>query len=165
MKIRLPRDGGWLSSRLLVLLCAIGLTALASAEPEPEPERLERDDFAFGRALMAERPGLLQSVLLDYDVYRRSVEPGLADLRIFDPSGKPLPYAIRRRLPSTKAQAEFHPLPVFQLELGSSAADDTGEGIAVDGYRIDAELSASGAILSVHRSDRQPAQKSAEEAS
>ena len=33
----------------------------------------------------------------------------------------------------------------------------TGEEISVDGYRIDAELSASGAILSVHRSDRRAA--------
>ena len=155
MKIRLPRASDWLNSRLLVLLCAIGLTAVVHAEPQSEP--LERDDFAFGRALVVERRGSLQSVLLDYDVYRRSVEASLADLRVFDASGKPVPYAIRRRLPGTRAQAELHPLPVFQLELGSSAAGETGQGIAVDGYRIDAELSDSGAILRVHRGDRQAA--------
>jgi len=155
VKIRLSLEADRPSSRLLALLCAIGLTAVASAEPEPE--RLEGGDFAVGRALVAERPGSLQSVLLDYDVYRRSVEPELADLRVFDASGKPVPYAIRRRLPGTSAEAEFRPLPLFQLELGSSVAKHTGEGIAVDGYRIDAELSASGAILRVHRSDRQAA--------
>jgi hypothetical protein len=78
-------------------------------------------------------------------------------LRVFDARGKPVPYAIRRRLPSSDAQAEFHPLPVFRLEPGSRGANGTGEGISVDGYRIDAELSASGAILSVHSGDRRAA--------
>jgi hypothetical protein len=62
VKIRLSLEADWPSSRLLALLCAIGLAAVASAEPEPE--RLEGGDFAVGRALVAERPGSLQSVLL-----------------------------------------------------------------------------------------------------
>ncbi len=127
---------------------------LASMAPTvTAAESLGRDDFAVGRPIVAERPGSLQSVVLDYDVYRRSVEPGLADLRVFDAAGRPVPYAIRRRTPGKRPAPEVRPVPIFRLGPKSAGSDAAGATSATGDYRIDAELSESGAIVRVHRGD------------
>jgi len=132
-----------------LLISWLAVTGIAWAEaPVLTPQ-----DFSIGRVLASEREGLLQSVELDYDVYRRSVEPGLADLRVFEESGRPVPYAIRRRVPATRqAPPEPREVPLFELGLGSAPVGRDG-AIDVGDYRIDAEISATGAIVSVHRGD------------
>jgi hypothetical protein len=141
--------GGLLRSSGIAFISAAGFFGSATLAVG-DSDSLGPGDFAIGRILEAKRPGVLHSVMLDYDVYRRSVEPGLADLRVFDEEGRPAPYAIRRRVPATKTEAEWVDLPIFPL--GGSVADSAPglEGKA-NAYRIDAQLSESGAILSVRR--------------
>ncbi|HEB90633.1 MAG TPA: DUF3999 domain-containing protein [Deltaproteobacteria bacterium] len=150
-RLRASFEGGQraLRSRLwLVLLVILGhVPPAASGSGEWKLE-----DFAVGREILMDEVGPLQSVFLDYAVYRRSVEPGLADLRVFDEHGKPLPYAIRRRLPAAASEArEPVPLPIFRLDGPKGSL--SGDGMPSTGaYRIDAELSASGAIVRVRPS-------------
>lgn len=112
-------------------------------------EDLGLDDFAVGRALIPERGTGLQSVFLDLGVYRRSVEPGLADLRVFDGRGLAAPYAIRRRVPErvSKQEHAFLAMPLFALD---ARPEEGGTGSGGD-YRLDAELTDTGAIVRVHR--------------
>jgi hypothetical protein len=117
-----------------------------------ESESLEPGDFATGRILEARGPGVVQSVLLDYDVYRRSVEPGLADLRVFEEDGRPAPYAIRRHVPAAQSKSRIEEIPIFSLARATGDSDPRGAGDALgNDFRIDAKLSDSGAVLSVYR--------------
>lgn len=132
-------------------LALLGPSPLRGAvEPDPSDD-LGLDDFAVGRPLVGERAGGVHSVLLDYGVYRRSVEPGLADLRVFDAEGRPVPYAIRRPVRSTQSSSQWVEVPIFPLDSPTSGEGAAGVAPAAGEYRIDAELSASGAILSIHR--------------
>lgn len=145
------RSPGVTTAFFVGFLAVLGWSSLARAESEPLELQLE--DFAIGRELVMDEVGPLQFVLLDYSIYRRSIEPGLADLRVFDMDGKPLPYAIRRRLPGTRAAAPSSvSLPVFRLgavNRSPASSKDTADG---GDYRIDAEISASGAIVRIRPS-------------
>ena len=138
----------------MLLVVSLSLTAehaavAVAAETEPADEVLEPGDFAVGRALVIERAGPLQSVLLDLAVYQRSVEPGLADLRVFDSAGRPVPYAIRRRLPREEPEEGLQALPLFTLDRKTTGEASASAGFAADAFRIDAQLSETGAIVSV----------------
>jgi hypothetical protein len=146
------RERSVLSELAIVLVVQFSMLGSQAQAGEDEP-LFGPNDFAFGRSLIAERPGSLQSVLLDFDVYRRSVEPGLADLRVFDGDGQPLPYAIRRRLPGTKATSRFVRVPIFRLDAKPDRSISIGATTNASDYRIDAELTDSGAVVSIHRGD------------
>ena len=136
-----------LLSIVLGMMCVSAGPALATSEAPP----LSLDDFSVGRLLHAPEPGGLQSVLLDLEVYERSVERELADLRVFDAQGRAVPYAIRRRLPErgSRTKSAFQSLPLFRLDARPPGASALSQG----DYRIDAELSESGAIVRVFRGD------------
>ncbi len=146
-----PSQGCVLGMLLAVVLCAQG------AQSEVEGESLVPGDFAVGRRLEVERAGVLQSVLLDFAVYRRSVAPGLADLRVFDSQGRPVPYAIRRRLPESKEQEVLRALPLFPLDRRMTADVSPTARFAADAFRIEAQLSEQGAIVSVAPAEGEPA--------
>lgn len=148
-----PSWGSILGLLLAVALCAQG----ARSELEAEVEALVPGDFAVGRTLEIERAGALQSVLLDFDVYRRSVEPGLADLRVFDAQGRPVPYAIRRRLPGAKQEQVLRSLPLFTLDRAMTEQALPTARFAADAFRIEAQLSETGAIVSVAPAGGEPA--------
>ena len=137
---------------LFFVLCA---NSVAASEETPA---LSLDDFSVCRWLHTNEAGGLQSVLLDFEVYERSVEAGLADLRVFDAQGRPVPYALRRRLPNegSRTQAAYRGLPLFRLgdrdDVRADGVSDAAARVSGD-YRIDAELSDSGAIVRVFRGD------------
>jgi hypothetical protein len=145
------------ATALVVLLSVpVMLRAIpTSATEEPPPFTL--GDFAIGRKLIAEESTPLQFVFLDFDVYRRSVEPRLEDLRVFDALGEPVPYAIRRRLPEEASISPSLPVPIFRLDPSADRSSGPS-GFEGGDYRIDAELSPSGAVVSIHR-DGQPSSK------
>ena len=140
------------SVSILLFSFALGAAKTATAEFAADPSL---EDFSVGRSLIVAQPGLLQSVLLDFDVYRRSVEPGLADLRVFDGQGEPTPYAIRRRLPGTMEAPVTQSVPIFRLDSEPGGSRAIVGAHTAGGYRIDAEISESGAILSIRGSDRE----------
>lgn len=139
---------GLLAFLLPLLLGAIATPALAGDGGTPRAQPLALEDFAVGRKLEAVEPGGLQSVLLDYDVYRRSVEGRLADLRVFDADGRPAPFAIRRQLPEQRDAERIESLPVFRIDASKTHED---HALSLEDYSIEAELSETGAIVRVHR--------------
>lgn len=163
MKIRIGSRSHWILpwgvGSLRIRALAIVLAALASvpvsaatAQAETDRAPLALEDFAFGRDLISQQAGRVQSVVLDYDVYRRSVGPRLSDLRVFDAKGRPAPYAVWRRMPARTRASEESVVPIFRLERrgAGEGLDRTAVGVSGD-YRIDAELSATGAIVRIHR--------------
>jgi Protein of unknown function (DUF3999) len=148
---RLPRVEPILWTTCLAVLLATFVSLSADAQTSTDP--LSLNDFAVGRLLEASESGVLHSVVLDYDVYRRSVEPDLADLRVFDADGRPSTYAIRRRVPIGLAEIEAREVPVFVLRESEPGASNRSRVEGIGGYRIDAEVSESGAILSIRQAD------------
>ena len=121
----------------------VGVVGAGGVSPAAavEASRLVVDDFAVGRVIEPGSPRALQSATLDLDVYRASVEPGLADLRVFNGAGETLPHAIRAAPPAAAREAERVRLPVFPL------AEPTARSKVSGRFEIDAEISESGAIL------------------
>lgn len=124
-----------------LIACALAACAMPGAAYAADHDSLRADDFAYGRSITPESARALQSVALDLDVYRHSVEAGLADLRVFDAQGEPVPHAIRHAPPAPAREPRVEPLPVFRVDDGASAQSP------VDGFEIDAEISETGAIL------------------
>lgn len=121
----------------------------AGAESELD---LGPHDFAFGRVIEIERAGPLQTVPLDRAVYRGSVESRLADLRVFNGAGEPVPHAIRPLMPSKAAAGALVAAPLFRLPEAAAAATSRTQTLTTDDertYSINAEVSANGAILNV----------------
>jgi len=138
--------------RVFKVLLALPLSMIVSAALADEDElALGPNDFAVGRPLITEGEGPLHSVLLDFDVYRASVGPRLDDLRVFDGQGEPIPYAIRRRLPKERSGPPSQLLPIFRLDSIPGLSVSIGGRYDGDDYRIDAELSSTGAVLSIRR--------------
>lgn len=139
----MPRNRRCMSALAVGLSLLLGGSALAE-----EPPPLTPSDFAHGRQLELARPGALQSALLDRHVYAGSVESGLADLRVFNRAGEPVPHAIRSLITPEDDAPRRVVLPLFRLEASAPAptrAIESGPGL----YEIDAEIDASGAIVRV----------------
>lgn len=108
-------------------------------------------DFAHGRAIALRGAGPLQTLLLDLPVYRGTVEPRLADLRVFNAAGESVPHAIRALAQPRPAESDVVKVPLFRLpRIAPGEPLSQGMNLAAGGarpYRIDAEVSADGAIL------------------
>ncbi len=143
-----PGNDGPGAPPILSVLLALGLFASGHAANAADAA-LEPDDFARGRQLALGSSGALQHVALDAAVYRGCVESGLADLRVFNALGEEVPHAIgpgERHKPSPR---EF-PLPFFPLRPTARPPGETfAQGAPTGPYRLDAELSARGAILKI----------------
>lgn len=134
-----------MTKRLLVMAAGLLLStpALYGDEVELGPE-----DFAYGRQIEVGNASPLQTVLLDLHVYRGCVEPHLADLRVFNAAGEAVPHAILRLAAPKSVEGERVPVPLFRL--GQPAAATPSEiGSEERTYRIEAEVSDDGAVLSV----------------
>lgn len=128
------------------LLFVAGLAWLggdASVVLAAEESPLRAGDFAMGRLIETGSTRALQSVELDLAVYEGSVEPGLADLRVFNARGDTVPHAIRRAPSAPAPEARIEPLPVFRI----GGAEAVPPSAPVGGFEIDAEISEGGAIL------------------
>jgi len=124
---------------------AVSPLAARARSEQPEPP-LVPGDFAHGRNIQTKQPGALQTLLIPVAVYRGSVEPRLADLRVFDAAGEAVPHTIRR--PDTPEPLEelTKPLPLFAMPEG--AAHTPGAAPGAEGFwkrkeslRIDATIS------------------------
>ena len=130
--------GCWL---FVVGLAWVGGAGSAASAAEVDP--LRAGDFATGRLIETRSTRALQSADLDLDVYEGSVEPGLADLRVFNARGDTVPHAIRRAPSAPAPEARFEAVPVFRID---EAEADTSSKV-LGGFEIDAEISEGGAIL------------------
>jgi hypothetical protein len=139
---------------IIVGTASVGRPTSAAAA---EGERLGVGDFAVGRIIAPGSSRALQSAILDLDVYRASVEPGLADLRVFNATGETVPHAIRPAPPAAARKVGRVRLPVFPVaDPNEDQAAGRGATAGSEGaIEIDAEISESGAILRLR--DRRPA--------
>jgi len=108
-------------------------------------------DFAHGREIELRGAGPLQTLLLDLPVYRGTVEPQLGDLRVFNAAGESVPHAIRALAQPPPADSDVVKVPLFRLpRIAPGEPLSPGMNLAAGGarsYRIDAEVSADGAIV------------------
>lgn len=140
-----------MTKRLMVL--SLGLVLRALCADAAESVDLGPGDFAHGRNIEVNQVAPLQRVILDLPVYRGSVEPNLTDLRVFNGAGEAVPHAIRPLATPQRGDGERVPVPLFRLP-GPPAGERTPRNldVASDGertYRIDAEVSDDGTIVSV----------------
>jgi hypothetical protein len=105
-------------------IAASPLAARARSE-EPEPP-LVPGDFAHGRSIETKQPGALQTLLIPVAVYRGSVEPRLADLRVFDAAGEAVPHTIRSLDTPEPLEELSEPLPLFAIPEGATHAPALG---------------------------------------
>ena len=98
--------------RILLAAMAVAVSGPLSASAE---ERLARGDFAYGREVELRTSGPLQTLLLDLPIYRGTVEPRLADLRVFNAAGEAVPHAIRSLAQPESRLDDFAELPLFRL--------------------------------------------------
>ncbi len=142
--------------RVLVLVLALMAHAFpGGAAPDAEP--LAPEDFAFGRPVEIETTGPLQTLLLDLPVYRGSVEARLADLRVMNAAGEPVPHAVRTLPEPDMPEAVHVALPFFELHAPEA------QSAGAFPYQIRAELSETGAVLEID--SRPPAPATTTEAS
>jgi hypothetical protein len=124
--MRLP--GTWGAWGLLLL------TGLAVAEAPA--------DFAFGVPLEASGPQALFQVELPPAVYEGVVRADLADLRVFNAAGEPVPHAFLPRPVAVHQKQPLLPLPFFALR------GDAGSG--VEGLEVRIERQTGRAVVTMH---------------
>jgi hypothetical protein len=129
---------------LFALTAALAFRGPGVAAASDDPIPMER--FARGRELRIVEEAGLQTVLLDADVYAGSVEPGLADLRIYNADGEPVPHATRTLEPPEETERDRVPLPLFRLFPSEKTADGVATG---EGFHIDADVSGEGARIRI----------------
>lgn len=129
---------------VLVFICA---NAQASDTPA---------DYSYAMPLTVSAKNAVVQLRLPKEVYLHARSAALDDVRIFDASGKALPYALVQ--PVVQTQASRREIPVKLFPVGISAGDTRD-------VRNDVEIRTSpdGAVISIttrHRSPEQPAQSS-----
>ncbi len=110
---------------------------VAAEQEEPAPLRLE--DFAWSRPIDSRASDVIQVVDLPWEIYRDSVESGLADLRVFDADGQPVPHAIARPKRPKADAPTLTPLPLYRMPEGTSPEDVIGPDSA---YQVNVGLRA-----------------------
>ena len=126
----------------------VGL-ALAPAAPAEDEAPLAPEDFAHGRLLVTTGDAPLQTLLVDLPIYRGSIGLRLADVRVMNGAGEPVPHAVRLLSGSSREKRQDRNLPIFSLR---DAEPEAGIAVAADGartYRIKAEVGAGGALVEV----------------
>ena len=72
-------------------------------------------DFSYGMSIETSAPAAAYRLTLPVEVYRQITHEDLRDLRVFNGSGQPVPYGLRRPEPKETVQSESPPLPLFPL--------------------------------------------------
>jgi hypothetical protein len=130
------------STTLRLAVCLFALAAAGATAPPLRP-----DDFATGRTIESDRDDPLQSLLVDLLVYRGSVGPGLADLRVFNAQGEEVPHAIRALATPERQPMDSVVVPWFLLPEAAGGAA-SGAGLARS-HGVEVEVGADGAIVRV----------------
>jgi Protein of unknown function (DUF3999) len=126
-----------LGAAALVAMASLpGNSARGSTGSAPESAELGPEDFAYRMRVMGTSDAAAYRVTLPLAVYQKVAHPDLADLRVFNGKGAPVPFSLQRPVAGTVAGAT-RTLPVFPLKGDSHAA--------LDALRVTIE-SGSGAI-------------------
>jgi hypothetical protein len=141
---------------------AFAWLVIAPAAARADGPALAPSDFAWGRAIESSRSDPLQTLLLDLAVYRGSVEPELADLRVWNGAGEAVPHAIRALYDETEAQGAQLEVPLFGVPAGSALAERTaGDRASVRARDVAIEIASDGAIVRVGPESQSDANASA----
>jgi hypothetical protein len=128
------------SAIVMVAIAAIAFvqinTAVGATGNAPENVELSPQDFAYRMRVVGTGERGAYRLTLPLAVYQKIAYPDLADLRVFNGKGEPVPFAIERPVVGTMA-GTAKTLPVFALRGDSNAA--------LDALRVTIE-SGSGAI-------------------
>jgi hypothetical protein len=89
-------------------------------------------DFARGIELQTQEAGAIFRVVLPRDVYVTSAQPDLADLRVFNAAGTPVPTTIRRVAPSSAASQDAIGVPLFPMYTTASTSGATSAQVKLD---------------------------------
>jgi Protein of unknown function (DUF3999) len=100
----------------------MALAALVSAPAFAADPALAPTDFAWGRTVEMQRAGALQTLLLDLPVYRGSIGPELADLRVWNAAGEGVPHAIRALVDPSEQEGALVSVPLFRVPEESALA-------------------------------------------
>ncbi len=132
------------TSLIWIIVCFATISTRPASAQSAAP--LSKDDFAWSRAIETTSRRVIQGVELPYEIYRDSVEPGLADLRVFDAAGVAVPHAIAAQVVPKSTVSTLTSLPLFRLPDGKSPSE-----ILVRGgrYRVDVDIDGERATLAL----------------
>jgi hypothetical protein len=112
----------------LALALALALTVTARAADAP----LHR----WRAPLTVDRAGAYVELPLPAEIYRRSVQPALADLRVVDADGARVPHAWLPEPAPVPAEPTLRPTALYPLPARSAAGGDGTLDIVLDGERV-----------------------------
>lgn len=96
--------------------------------------QVSRMDFVRGAEIRTQGNASLFRILVPDDVYDTSTRPDLADVRVLNAAGEPVPHTLREVPRSTSPEAEWRTVPSFPMtEEQSSAPAHTHVKIGADG--------------------------------
>ncbi|MFO1319460.1 MAG: DUF3999 domain-containing protein [Burkholderiales bacterium] len=104
------------SCRRVGLTLGLLLTITAAAEP-PRPA-----EFAYTVPLIFTPGSALYAARLPASIYARSVRPDLADVRVFNGAGEPVPHALRLPAPAPVTEPAGRSLPLFPVTTTSTTS-------------------------------------------
>lgn len=105
-----------------------GLVVAAPALPsDPGPK-----DFAYTLPLAITPGSALYAFRVPAAVHARSVQPGLADVRVFNGDGQPVPHALRPPGAAPASAPMGKPLPLFPLKAAGPQAPSDSLELRID---------------------------------
>lgn len=108
---------------LLLLGCSLCITA---ARGDQSPTLPVPQDFAWGQNLDSAQSGAFFRLPLPEQIYGETAWPDLRDVRVFDQTGHPVPYALQTAQARVPAQAKV-PLTVFPLQNSAPVRQQDGD--------------------------------------
>jgi len=136
--VKTPTTGATDPRALVVWLLLVPLAGVIGSGPAravapevPEPLRLE--DFAWSRPIDTRASGVIQVIDVPYALYLDSVEPGLADLRVFDADGQAVPHAVAEPARAEVDAPTVTPLPLYRMPEGTAPEEVLLPG---SGYQV-----------------------------
>ena len=122
--MRWPEEG---ARRVRALLTGVGLLSIAALAPAAdEPAR------RYSAPVQIDAPAALIRLALPASAYARSLQPGLADLRIVDADAQPVPFAVLPPRPAEIEQAEIRrPVALYALPARPAAGGEWASPVEV----------------------------------
>lgn len=102
---------------------AMAAAALCVTLAAPAAAQLAPDDFARGADIRSVEGASILRITLPRDVYDTVTRPDLADLRVFNAAGEPVPHTLRQPPPPSAGETDFVDVPSFPFY---SRASDGG---------------------------------------
>lgn len=122
------------------------LLAIVAASAHAEQPR----DFASGVPLTTAGGGPFQRVAVPAAVYEGAVQPGLADVRVFNADGEVVPFAWLPRPAAVRERRPAVALPIFPLHVDRDRRD-------VSGLALGVVRNAAGTTIDIKSTDVAPA--------